>query len=381
VGVIHLVTPEFPPKIGGVAAYTRQLAQGLSRAGEQVHVWCPEEGTGDGFTVHPLFGRFAVDDLQRVGRALDEFPGPRRVIVQWVPHGYSRRAMNVGFCLWLWRRAARGDCVEIMVHEPYLSFREGNWRQAGAAIVHRVMTVILLRAATRVWTSVPLWERMWKPYTLGRHIPFDWLPIPSPLGIPDQNEVAGIRRAVAPDGGPIVGHLGTYGRPVAALLQRAVPELLRRSRDVRVLLMGVGSDRFRAVLVERDPASAARVIATGPKSDAALAAHVAACDLLLQPYPDGISSRRTSAMSGLHLGVPVVTTRGHVTEPLWEQSLAIRLVPVNDTNGLVTQTVELLADSDGRGRLGRFGRDLYDRMFDLNHTVAALTGSTTGKAA
>ena len=69
------------------------------------------------------------------------------MIVQWVPHAYGFRAMNLGFCLWLWSRASRGDDIELMVHEPYLAFWGGSWRQTAAAIVHRLMTVVLLRSA------------------------------------------------------------------------------------------------------------------------------------------------------------------------------------------------------------------------------------------
>jgi glycosyltransferase involved in cell wall biosynthesis len=381
VRVIHLLTPEYPPKVGGVAAYTRQLARGLSVAGELVHVWCPEGESGDGFQIHPVLGGFHRADLCRTGVLLDEFPTPRRILVQWVPHGYSPRAMNLFFCLWLWRRAARGDRIELMVHEPYLNFREGNWRQAAAAAVHRVMTAILLRAATRVWMSVPAWEEMWRPWAFGRRVPFGWLPIPSALRQPDPDDRRRVLTAVAADGQSIVGHLGTYGRPVAALLEPVLADLLRRSDRIRVLLMGVNSDRFLESFCMRHPHLVDRITAAGPLDDASLSAHVAACDVLIQPYPDGLSSRRTTAMAGLRLGIPIVSTSGYLTEPLWEQSGAVRLVPVARAAGLADAVIELLAAPDVRARLARAGGELYDRVFDLDRTVAILTDSAEGRAA
>ena len=121
--------------------------------------------------------------------------------------------------------------------------------------------------------------------------------------------------------------------------------------------------------------------ATGSLNDSSLAAHVAACDLLMQPYPDGISSRRTTAMAGLRLGVPIVTTHGYITEPFWEASRAVRLVPVEHAVDMATQALELLANPGDRALLGRTGRDLYDRTFELGRTIAAITDSTEGKAA
>jgi glycosyltransferase involved in cell wall biosynthesis len=380
-GVIHLITPEYPPRVGGVASYTRQLAAGLAEAGEQVHVWCAEDEARDGFVVHPALGHFHRSDLDKTGRLLDQFPGPQRLIVQWVPHGYGCKSMNVPFCLWLLRRANHGDRVELIVHEPYLHLWEGTWRQTGAAVVHRVMTAILLRAAACVWITVPAWERMWRPYALGRGVGFAWLPIPSALGQPEKHEVENLRKTLTPDASPIVGHLGTYGSPVTTLLERVLPEVLRQSDRARVLLIGAGSDRFGAAFARRHPRWVDRVAATGSLTDSSLAIHVAACDVLVQPYPDGVSSRRTTVMAGLRLGVPIVTTAGYVTEALWEHSQAIRLVPVDRAGDMAAHVSDLLSNAEAREQLSRAGRELYERTFALERTIAALTSATQGKAA
>ena len=36
---------------------------------------------------------------------------PRRLFVQWVPHGFGYKSLNMPFCLWVWRRARGGDSV------------------------------------------------------------------------------------------------------------------------------------------------------------------------------------------------------------------------------------------------------------------------------
>src|SRR6476646_9304789 len=101
----HGLTCEYPPQRGGVSDYTYLVAGGLAAAGDEVHVWCPG-ATGAapaqrGVTVHRALGRLGLADLRRTGRALDAFPGPRRILLQWVPHGFGMRAMNVPFCAWL----------------------------------------------------------------------------------------------------------------------------------------------------------------------------------------------------------------------------------------------------------------------------------------
>jgi glycosyltransferase involved in cell wall biosynthesis len=289
--------------------------------------------------------------------------------------------MNIPFCFWLWRRAAAGDRIELMVHEPYLHLWEGSWRQTAAAAVHRVMTAVLLRAATRVWIAVPAWEPMWKPYAFGRSVPFTWVPIPSGVSLPDALEVRGLRARLGANRHPVIGHLGTYGSLVSALLDGLLPDILRQLSAPQVLLIGAGSEQYRAAFLIRHPQYADRIGATGPLSERALATHIAACDLLVQPYPDGITSRRTTAMAGLRLGVPIVTTSGYLTEHLWEETGAVRLSAVADRAGTVAHVADLLARADVRARLGETGRDVYARLFDISRTVAALTGAAPGRAA
>ena len=156
----------------------------------------------------------------------------------------------------------------------------------------------------------------------------------------------------------------------------AIVEILRQPHPPRVLLLGAGGPQFRTSLLARHPEYTDLIYSTGPLDEAQLAAHVAACDLLVQPYPDGISSRRTSAMAALSLGVPVVTTRGHLTESLWADSGAVRLTAVSDAGGMAGQVEELLRSPDPTRRLGEAGRALYLRTFDVNRTIGALMNAS-----
>jgi glycosyltransferase involved in cell wall biosynthesis len=383
---LHIITPEYPPQPGGVSDYTAQVAEGLAQTGEEVHVWCP--GTRAGATgvsrsegtvhVHRVLGHVTPEDLKAVGEQLDRFPAPRRILVQYVPHGYGRRSMNVPFCTWLWRRATQhGDSLEIMVHEAFLNF-EGSWRQCGAALIHRLMTVILLRGATRVWVSIPECERRWKVYTLGRRVPFQWLPVPSNIRVAcDEAAVQAIRRRYVSDGGLLLGHFGTYGLPVLSVLEPIVLKIAREIPDPPLLLMGRGSQEFRNRLIERHPALECRLHTTGPLDPECLSQHIAACDVMIQPYPDGATTRRTSLMVGLAHSKPIVTTTSEVTEPLWAQSEAVGMAPSGDADAFVKLLRQILRDPGERARMSHAARKLYQERFDISHTLAALHPTST----
>src|SRR5437660_9003777 len=221
----HLVTCEYPPQVGGVSDYSQLVARGLASAGYEVHVWCPQL-KGDAETeindqidvfVHRELGSFSVADLRRVSGLFDRFDSPRRLLVQWVPHGYGYNSMNFQFCLWLWKRAAHArDRIDLMVHEPCLPFGKGSLKQNGVAAVHRLMTIVLLNAARHVWMSIPAWATRLRPYSLGRALPFTWLPVTSNIAVVDDPDAVRIIRArYVPDGQHLLGHFGTYDRNIS----------------------------------------------------------------------------------------------------------------------------------------------------------------------
>lgn len=376
----HLITCEYPPRVGGVADHTRLVAEGLAAEGDRVHVWCPADvGEGpapsEGVTVRRELGRFRPADLRRVGRALNRFNAPRRLLLQWVPHGYGYRSMNVWLCLWLWWRARLcGDDLTIIVHEPFLAFGEGTRRQDAVAFVHRLMTTVLLSAARLVWTTIPKWEACWRPYTLGRRVPFGWLPVPSTTPVVANAEEAAATRALyVPADVPLVGHFGTYGELIAGTLRELLPRLLSDEETrCAVLLLGRGSEAMRAELLRTRPALLGRIHAAGTLPPEEVSRHLAACDLLVQPYPDGVSTRRTSVMAGLAHGLAVVTTKGALTESLWEESGAVALAAAGDDDALLDEARRLLASSEERARLGAAGHKLYGARFDLSQTITAL---------
>ena len=151
--------------------------------------------------------------------------------------------------------------------------------------------------------------------------------------------------------------------------------LLRRVPEARFLLLGRGGPDFAASSALHFPDIASRVTAPGPLEAASVATHLAACDVLVQPYPDGISGRRTSAMAGLALGRPIVTTAGSLTEPEWATSNAVLMSPVGGTEALAEAAIRLLSAGSERDALGDRGGAWYRAHFSMARTVESLLKS------
>ena len=378
-GELHVITGEYPPTRGGVADYTAEVSRAIAGTGDAVHVWCPggevQPSLEQGVSVHRTLGAMRPADFARVDAQLAQFPSPRRLLVQWVPHAFGQRSMNLAFCRWISRRAGAGDALELMVHEPYLPFALRP-RQVVAATVHRLMTMVLLRSACRVWLATPAWGAMLRPYAFGRDVPFTWLPEPASVPVCATSELArsAVRARYLTGDGCLIGSFSTSSPLARTMLPACVGLLLERFAQSRVLLIGNTSAAMRDVVAADRPSLAGWIHATGPLDAADASQHLAACDIALQAYPDGVCTRHSSAMTVLAHGVPMVTTAGRLTEDFWHASGAVTLVAVGDPLAMADAAASLVSDREERGRLGRRALELYRQRFDVRHTVAALRG-------
>ena len=372
----HILTGEYPPQTGGVSDYTRLVAGELAQAGDEVHVWassCLEPTPKDeGVNVHRLSGDFGLRSLAALNAQLKKFPAPHRILVQYVPQAFGWKGMNLPFCLWLMSR--HRDSVWVMFHEVYFPL---HWKQSLShnllGAVTRLMASSVASAAKRKFVSIPAWMPLLESDG-SKESAVRWLPVPSSIPvIDDVAGIAAVRARYAPEGNTyLIGHFGTYGRDIAEMLKGVVPPLLSKRADCAVLLLGRGGEIVRDDLISQHPDLKTRGHATGALSAEGISLTLSACDLLIQPFVDGVSSRRTSLMAGLAHGLPIVTTTGFLTESFWAESRAVALSSVGDLEGMVAAADSLLDDSTERARLGAAASALYQERFDVRHTISAL---------
>lgn len=309
------------------------------------------------------------DHFGRNGRAVVEREltrvRPDRVLIQYVPHAFGVKAMNVPFAWWV-RRLKRFAPVWVTFHEVAFPFVRRPLRHNLIAGVNRLMARMAADAADRLFVTTHAWGDLLRRIA-PRCVAPEWLPVPSNL----PTEVG--RVATLPPG-VRVGHFGTYGQSVVDLLDPVLVGVLKTATERVAVLIGRNGVEFRDRFVTRHPDLSGRVVATGELPAADTAAHLAACDLLVQPYPDGVSGRRTSAASSLALGVPLVTNLGALSEGEWATAdNGVSLAPESTAAALIAATEQALALSPAeRAALGAAGRRWYAERFALERLVATL---------
>jgi glycosyltransferase involved in cell wall biosynthesis len=370
----HIVTPELPPDCGGVGDYTAQVAETLAGNGDRVTVYCPPPVRwcpGKGLDVVTLGDRFGPRALFELSARIERNRNSR-LLVQYVPAVFGRRGTNVAFCRWLLSRHRAGHDVAVMFHEPYLYLR---WRpdHIVTAFTQRAMAAILLDAANHLYLSTDTWRRYLARLRPGAVQDAVTLPIPSAIPCVDaMHAVNATRNASIGNEKFLVGHFGSYGGHIAPILGRALKDLLASDDRVAVLCTGAGSDRFVKHFAADHPALRNRVSAVGRASAHDISVQLQACDVLLQPYPDGVTTRRTSVMAGLANGRVVVTSDGKLTEDVWRTTQCVALTPASDAAALAHTTRELLDDAPARALLQSRAAATYASCFALQHTIDAL---------
>lgn len=399
-----LVSAEYPPLAGGVGDYTRRLALALQEASTRVAVLSSVGGAGlpqDPWDVHPLVPGWGWGCLRAIGGFVRRHR-PQIVHLQFQTGAYGMHPA-VHFLPEVLRRLAAPPRFVVTVHDlrlPYLFPKAGLLRHfvvghllrgADAVVVTNGADYARLQGAGRPARDVL------RPLRRGKlRRPPCLIPLGSSLTlIPAGYDAASWRQRLGlSPGEQLLGHFGLLHRTKGAdLLVRALASLRKAGRPARLVMVGGATgatdpgnapfrDSLRALIARLGLEQA--VLWTGVCPEEEAAGHLKACDLVVLPYRDGASFRRSSLIAALALGCAVVTTvpldPAEVSlgpgRPTVEDGVNVAMVSGGDVSGLVTILGDLLQRPPQRQRLGqgaqRLGRAFrWDEVGRQTHALYA----------
>jgi glycosyltransferase involved in cell wall biosynthesis len=366
----HIVTGEYPPQLGGVGDYTYQVCHELAKGGDGVHVWSPasqlEVSRQEIWQVHSLPRGFGWRWLRELDWRLRNYTGPRNILIQYVPHMYGWKSMNVGFCAWICMQ--RKHNVYVMFHEVAFPFQSGQrFRHRLLAVVHRMMAWAILRFVRHSFTSTEPYFSLLR--TLGRaDTPISMLRICS--NIPQESyQAEGRPSRNDPSVLFTVGIFSNFGEELRELLGPIIGCVLGNPK-IEVALLGPGEE-FRQSLAAQYPQAADRIRSTGRLGVTEVAGHMRNCDALLQVYPEGASAGRGTLIGALASGVPVVTTSGPATDRLLLDSDTMLFC--GESPQSIREALEQLRENPALAQeLGAAAQRLYREWFQPAVIVSTL---------
>jgi hypothetical protein len=95
---------------------------------------------------------------------------------------------------------------------------------------------------------------------------------------------------------------------------------------------------------------------------------------MFQPYLDGITTRRSTAMAALAHGKCLISTSGASTEDVWRSTSGVHLIASRQPSQIAEEIDQIISSPLQAERRGREGLELYECHFALSHTIHALLG-------
>ena len=351
---VVLIVGDYPPDISGIGDYTAVLAESLQRAGATVTVItsatdkaeAPAPEGAPRVIRYPR--RWGLGELGGLIRLIRDLPGAEVVHIQYASVKYGRRLMiNV---LPLALRLLTDKTVIVTMHE----FRERRliWRLRAAPMLYGAHGII--HADPPDLAALRVWRR-------GSKARFACVEVCSAIEpVPVTNERRAIWRKQlgCPGPDPVVCFFGT-AHPFKGFPTLFEALKLVRAQGTNVRLIGIGLFDFRAnadyqrqmaeLVRPAEQEGWAHVLAKGPAEDVSHAMH--ASDIAVFPFERGVTSNRSSVLSALAHGLPVVSTDGCDTPPGFAEKVPVLLTPPGQAEALAERIAALVASPDSREAL------------------------------
>ncbi len=355
---IHIISAALPPQLDGIGDYTALLAAELARSAT-VTVLTGAQRPNPIPDVR-VETAFSADDPRSVWNLAARVAAdpPDWVLLQYNPFSYGRWGLNLHlpFVMRQIKRRHPQTRFALMVHEPFVPIISPQF--AVMAAWQRWQLWALGRCADRVFFSIDPWAKRfqtWFPHTQVRHLPVGSNISRVPIIRAEARARLGIEDATV-----VLGIFGTAssGR-LLGTLRNAANALRQAGHSVQVLYVGPNRDKICEALGQGD------IIADGPFPAEEVSRRLAAMDIYLAAYVDGISTRRGGLMAALQHGIATVGTRGPLTDSLLaqEDGHAILMADVTAPKQFQAQVLQLAEETDLRRRIAQEGALLYAREF------------------
>jgi glycosyltransferase involved in cell wall biosynthesis len=356
---IAMIAAALPPQLDGIGDYSARIAEELAKHCS-VTVY-----TGDDAAHNPISGcnvvsAFTPQSPASVWQLTDKIAAekPDWVLLQYNPFSFGRRGWNpyLASAMAAIKKRSPGTRLAVMAHETFVPLSGFVWYVMGT--YQRWQFLQLGRAADLLFLSIEPWAKEfagWFPKIPVRH-----LPVGSNMPrVEISREEARERLGIAPE----TFVVGLFGQAhISRMLDwigDTVQSLYRDDSRILLLYIGPHADNVRAV------AGDVPLIAEGPFPPEEVSRRFAAMDVYLVPFIDGVSTRRTSFMTGLLHGIPTVSTVGYHSDSVLvaEDGKAFLLSAINEREVFQNQVRRLRTETELRMRIGATGERLYRENF------------------
>jgi glycosyltransferase involved in cell wall biosynthesis len=353
---IGIITRTLPPYACGIGDYTMVLADSVRSLGYHVELFA---GKGQrGKYIHLVDDEWNYQSLSMLFIQLEK-TCLNRLVLQYIPGMYSNARGEYNYNIAdFWHSCSQRWKTVLILHETYFRvwwYPPSWWRGTKHKRLLRSLansSHLVLSPSGLLIEEIKAWNQRLRAYLLpnGSHFPV----------VPSDREKWRHERKIDPNdivlilfgGGNSLKWLRGHVNAVDALLSD------NGIRARWLLLGGVPREWFKL----NSP-----VISPGRLPEAAISSWLQASDIFLMPHFAGLCARRTTLMAAMQHALPVVGTRGMMTEAFWSEVQGVGLVPVMASRRFSRLVLTLASDRKLREIYGHCNRDYYRANFSWDH--------------
>ena len=373
---ILMITGEYPPAVGGVGDYTRQLGRELITQGQRVSVLtngpANERDGRDEPAVIPLGGGWGWRSWSQALRVI-RLLTPEIVHIQYQTGAFDMQPA-INLLPWRLHRLPNRPRIVVTAHDlrlPYLLPKADPLRGWVTQRLFADADALILTNTEdddRVHARAAPSRELFSPCT-AIQTPTTVIPIGSNIA---PTPPAGFDRAdwrgwLGSDAQTIwLAYFGLLNRSKGVIeLLTALAELPPR---FKLLIIGGGAPQpedqryaaeVQALIAARSLSDRVRI--TGPCSESDVSGYLLASDLAVLPFLDGASYRRGSLLAALAHGIPTIATApSNPLNPALEDQTHALLVPQAEPAMLKAAIERLSSDAELRRLIAQGARRLAE---------------------
>lgn len=355
---VLIVSPDFPPRKGGVSDHTQMLAMHLKDTLNIKVLTSKGCEESDQFQVYPAV--YDWHDSEELFNQVLYLSKNCRVLWQYVPHMYGRGGVNRSIpevVEWLAEKKVRQMMIAHEIFAPMA------WmpNRAYYAMSQRSQWKRISRHMERIGVSTQAWiDHRWG---MNRENQDAYEFCPSPSNVPlcpvdaDHSRHWKMDHGISPDAKLI----GFFGDPGPGKQFDWVVDAWIDSQDnsFEVALVSIGREP------EYKPEAALKpfFISTGYISPEEVSRAIQAVDVMALPFESGVSEKRTTFNGALQHGCPVVTVHGDHTSSLLRSSDAFVSTDCGNRDGFSEAVCQLLRDDKRRFEIKAKAQSFYADNF------------------
>lgn len=355
---VLIVSPDFPPRKGGLSDHSFFLAQSLSQNFNVRVLTSKDCEEVDDFQVFPAV--YNWHDTDELYNQIIYLSKKCRVIWQYVPHMYGHGGVNKEVAEVVEMLAETRTRQFMIAHEIFAPM---GWlpNRAMYALSQRSQWKRISRHMERIGVSSQAWiDQRWG---MSRDNQDAYEFCPSPSNIPLYQVDKDHRRNWREDHGlsPEARIIGFFGDPGPGKQFDWVVDAWIDAQDntEEVALVCIGNEPD----FEPDAGMKPLYIPTGYISPSEVSRALQAVDVMALPFESGVSEKRGSFTGSLQHGVPVVTIQGENTSEQLRNSEAFWASEAGDRDGFNDLVAKLLSDDEAQRKLKKQAVEAYDQHF------------------